>query len=293
MINMADDAGAPPPPDGDATPKEASNPEEKEQDTAVASSSPAPPKSAASGKSVVAGSKPGSAKSKPGSAKSQSSKVGSKAGSKAGSKPGSAKSGGAVSARSGTSQKTPKSSKSPKPASSRRSSKASVAQVNKAIKKKAKKPKADDSGDEGEDDEELPEGAIPLFLASKTQEIFEVRCDEDVTDDEPYKLLRKDDILKDLLTVRQSQISIPLSISLMIIQKMKFWLAMIQILNMARTSSSLLQWRPRKNSYSLMRKMTELKRKRRRLYIPMYPFHLNRGSRRARRSRLKMKLLST
>ena len=35
-------------------------------------------------------------------------------------------------------------------------------------------------------------------MASKTQEIFECRADEDVTEDEPYKFLRKEKILEDL-----------------------------------------------------------------------------------------------
>ena len=39
---------------------------------------------------------------------------------------------------------------------------------------------------------------IPIFLASKTQEIFTLRCDEDVTGDNPFKFLAKDDILQDM-----------------------------------------------------------------------------------------------
>lgn len=38
----------------------------------------------------------------------------------------------------------------------------------------------------------------PLFLSSKTQEIFSVRMDEDVSTDSPYKLLIKEEILQDL-----------------------------------------------------------------------------------------------
>ena len=45
---------------------------------------------------------------------------------------------------------------------------------------------------------ELPEGAVPIFLASKTQEIHECRVDEDVTEDSPYKLLTKPKLLEDL-----------------------------------------------------------------------------------------------
>ena len=39
---------------------------------------------------------------------------------------------------------------------------------------------------------------MPIFLASKTQEIFEVRCDEDITAENPWKLLKKQDIADDL-----------------------------------------------------------------------------------------------
>ncbi|XP_048208095.1 dynein axonemal intermediate chain 3 [Perognathus longimembris pacificus] len=38
----------------------------------------------------------------------------------------------------------------------------------------------------------------PLVLTTKTQEIFNCRVDEDFTDKEPYKLIKKDDILEDL-----------------------------------------------------------------------------------------------
>ncbi|XP_020946008.1 WD repeat-containing protein 63 isoform X4 [Sus scrofa] len=37
----------------------------------------------------------------------------------------------------------------------------------------------------------------PLVLTTMTQEIFDCRVDEDVTDDQPYKLIRKEDILAD------------------------------------------------------------------------------------------------
>ena len=39
---------------------------------------------------------------------------------------------------------------------------------------------------------------VPIFLATKTQEIFECRVDEDVTEDEPYKMIKKEDILQDM-----------------------------------------------------------------------------------------------
>ncbi|XP_030628081.1 dynein axonemal intermediate chain 3 [Chanos chanos] len=43
-----------------------------------------------------------------------------------------------------------------------------------------------------------PEDIFPLALTSVTQEMFECRADQEVTGDKPYKLLRKDDIVKDL-----------------------------------------------------------------------------------------------
>ena len=45
---------------------------------------------------------------------------------------------------------------------------------------------------------DLPEGVVPLFLSSKTQEIFSVRADEDVTADNPMKVLTKEAIQSDL-----------------------------------------------------------------------------------------------
>ena len=43
----------------------------------------------------------------------------------------------------------------------------------------------------------LPEGCKPLFLSSKTQEIFSCMGDEDVTDQNPYKLIPVADIKQD------------------------------------------------------------------------------------------------
>ncbi|XP_069594088.1 dynein axonemal intermediate chain 3 [Ranitomeya imitator] len=43
-----------------------------------------------------------------------------------------------------------------------------------------------------------PEYIVPLVLTSKTQEIFSCRIDEDVTQENPFKLLKKDDIVSDL-----------------------------------------------------------------------------------------------
>ena len=47
------------------------------------------------------------------------------------------------------------------------------------------------------EDEELPEFVYPLFLTSKTQEIFGCKADEDVTADSTFKLIPKEDILQD------------------------------------------------------------------------------------------------
>ncbi|XP_073400512.1 dynein axonemal intermediate chain 3 isoform X2 [Dendrobates tinctorius] len=43
-----------------------------------------------------------------------------------------------------------------------------------------------------------PEYVVPLVLTSKTQEIFSCRIDEDVTKENPFRLLKKDDIVSDL-----------------------------------------------------------------------------------------------
>ena len=47
------------------------------------------------------------------------------------------------------------------------------------------------------EDEEIPEFVFPLFLTSKTQEIFGCKADEDVTADSTFKLIPKEDILQD------------------------------------------------------------------------------------------------
>nr|XP_039270172.1 dynein intermediate chain 3, axonemal-like [Styela clava] len=67
----------------------------------------------------------------------------------------------------------------------------------KGAKKDAKKPKEEvvspppkESGP--------PEGVMPLFLATKSQQIFSCICDEHVTDDNPYKLIKKEDIIEDM-----------------------------------------------------------------------------------------------
>ncbi|XP_029987627.1 dynein axonemal intermediate chain 3 [Sphaeramia orbicularis] len=47
---------------------------------------------------------------------------------------------------------------------------------------------------------EHPDGIFPLVLTSVTQELFGCRTDEDVTKENPYKLLKKDDIIQDIKT---------------------------------------------------------------------------------------------
>ncbi|KAL7396637.1 hypothetical protein ABVT39_009108 [Epinephelus coioides] len=45
-----------------------------------------------------------------------------------------------------------------------------------------------------------PDDIFPLVLTSVTQELFGCRADEDVTGENPYKLLKKDDIIQDIKT---------------------------------------------------------------------------------------------
>ncbi|KAM4629289.1 dynein axonemal intermediate chain 3 [Polymixia lowei] len=45
-----------------------------------------------------------------------------------------------------------------------------------------------------------PDDISPMVLTSATQELFGCRTDEDVTGENPYKLLRKDDIIQDIKT---------------------------------------------------------------------------------------------
>lgn len=49
-----------------------------------------------------------------------------------------------------------------------------------------------------EDDSKPPEGVTPLFLSSKTQQIFHCICDEDVTQENPIKIITKQEILDDM-----------------------------------------------------------------------------------------------
>jgi len=46
--------------------------------------------------------------------------------------------------------------------------------------------------------EVLPENVFPLFLASKSQEIYGCKVDEDVTEENPFKFIPKADILEDM-----------------------------------------------------------------------------------------------
>ncbi|XP_022533007.2 dynein axonemal intermediate chain 3 isoform X1 [Astyanax mexicanus] len=45
-----------------------------------------------------------------------------------------------------------------------------------------------------------PDHIFPLVLTSATQELFGCRADEDVTGDDPYRLLKKEDIIQDMKT---------------------------------------------------------------------------------------------
>ena len=51
-----------------------------------------------------------------------------------------------------------------------------------------------------EDKPTIPEGIIPVFLSTATQQIFNVIADSDVTDENPYKFLKKDQLLEDIQT---------------------------------------------------------------------------------------------
>lgn len=66
--------------------------------------------------------------------------------------------------------------------------------------KKAAEEKKEETPAPGEEpaEEGVPEGVVPLFLSSKTQEIFHCRCDEDVTEENPIKIITKQEILDDM-----------------------------------------------------------------------------------------------
>lgn len=144
--------------------KETAKQDEKEKDTSQGKKSP---KGSAKSKPDSAKDKPASAKGKPDSAKG---------------KPDSAKAKGGA--------------KSPAPAK---------AQGGRGTpskggdKKKKEEPKTETPADAEDTEEEgLPEGCVPLFLSSKTQEIFHCRMDEDVTVENPIKIITKDEIMEDL-----------------------------------------------------------------------------------------------
>ena len=46
---------------------------------------------------------------------------------------------------------------------------------------------------------DLPDGAYPCFLSGKTQEIFTCVIEDDVTEENPSKLLKISDIKQDLM----------------------------------------------------------------------------------------------
>ncbi|KAM5320931.1 dynein axonemal intermediate chain 3 [Glossophaga mutica] len=76
-------------------------------------------------------------------------------------------------------------------------------QKNPGVKKEIKQDKNKEILPVGEEEEPInmesmghPE-IYPLVLTTKTQEIFNCRIDEDLTDEQPYKLLKKQDILAD------------------------------------------------------------------------------------------------
>lgn len=138
--------------------KETAKEDEKEKDTSQGKRSPK-----------------GSAKSKPGSASKP--------------KPGSAK------AKPDSAKGKPATpAKSPAPAKGKAGTAAKGAD-----KKKKEEAKTETPTDaEGTEEEGLPEGVVPLFLSSKTQEIFHCRTDEDVTVENPIKIITKDEIIEDL-----------------------------------------------------------------------------------------------
>lgn len=60
-----------------------------------------------------------------------------------------------------------------------------------------KKDEAEDGNVAEDGNAEMPDDIMPLFFTSKTQEIFDCRADEDVTEEEPCKLITKEAILQD------------------------------------------------------------------------------------------------
>ncbi|CAH1773609.1 unnamed protein product [Owenia fusiformis] len=112
-----------------------------------------------------------------------------------GSKPGSAKSkpGSATSKRS----KSPANAKSPAPAKGK-TSKAAGKKGGKKGGKKEEEKKPEPPPEEEKDENALPDNVAPFFMTSKTQEIFSCVADEHVTEEQPFKLIPKAEILEDL-----------------------------------------------------------------------------------------------
>ncbi|XP_033096889.1 WD repeat-containing protein 63-like [Anneissia japonica] len=83
---------------------------------------------------------------------------------------------------------------------SAKASKPSKGKKTSQSKGKAKKTEVEDqpSKDAAEDKDSLPENVIPIFLSSKSQEIFHCATDEEVTMEDPFKLISKEDIIQDL-----------------------------------------------------------------------------------------------
>ncbi|KAL8583506.1 hypothetical protein ACOMHN_056316 [Nucella lapillus] len=149
--------------------KESAQQEEKEKDTAAADK---PAEAAADKPAEAAAEKPASAKGR----KSPANKKGSPTPS---SKPGS-----------------PKRRASPKPATP----KAGAGKAGKGKKKEEAKPEPPPPAPTDEEEKEggLPEHCAPLFMTSKSQEIYHCQCDVDVTEDNPIKIITKQEILDDM-----------------------------------------------------------------------------------------------
>ncbi|XP_045159985.2 dynein axonemal intermediate chain 3-like isoform X2 [Mercenaria mercenaria] len=64
--------------------------------------------------------------------------------------------------------------------------------------KKKEDSKAETPAPPEEENTGPPENVVPIFLASKTQAIYHCVCDEDVTKDNPFKIVTKEEILEDL-----------------------------------------------------------------------------------------------
>ncbi|KAK6180530.1 hypothetical protein SNE40_012670 [Patella caerulea] len=103
--------------------------------------------------------------------------------------------------KSPTRSKPNSATKSPKPGTSARGDKKGTPTPRGKGKGKVEEKKADTPvavSTDGTEDGGLPENAVPLFMTSKTQELFSCRCDEDVSQEMPFKMLSKQDILDDM-----------------------------------------------------------------------------------------------